>query len=210
MALWGICAACRPCRAERSCQQKTPANPDVSTGLQGPLAKRLRSESNRRWRICNPLPSPGNLGRNRGSAGDVPLDVPSLPPTPPSPRCSRHGRACRRRSGQASERWSRRAAEPAGGAVRRMAGTCHTNLRGLVRERARELPAVFLQDTSRPTPMGAASRMARSRRINLAASPSVRGAEIGKRTRIDGGGVSDSRCLDRQPQPPFTRISVGF
>jgi len=45
-------------RAEPSAaeNEKTPAKPAVSAGLQGSKAKRLRSESNRRWRICNPLP----------------------------------------------------------------------------------------------------------------------------------------------------------
>ena len=41
------------------------------------------------------------------------------PPTPPSPRWSRHGRACLLRCGQASSRWCRRAAEP-----RRAPGHC--------------------------------------------------------------------------------------
>ena len=36
--------------------EKTPANPGVSGASQGSSSKRLRSESNRRWRICNPLP----------------------------------------------------------------------------------------------------------------------------------------------------------
>ena len=36
--------------------EKTPAMPGISGTSRGSLAKRLRSESNRRWRICNPLP----------------------------------------------------------------------------------------------------------------------------------------------------------
>jgi integrase len=37
-------------------KQKTPTNPGVAGASQGSSVKRLRSESNRRWRICNPLP----------------------------------------------------------------------------------------------------------------------------------------------------------
>jgi len=37
-------------------KQKTPAKPGVSETLRGSSCERLRSESNRRWRICNPLP----------------------------------------------------------------------------------------------------------------------------------------------------------
>ena len=37
-------------------QRKTPANQGVSADSRGSSGKRLRSESNRRWRICNPLP----------------------------------------------------------------------------------------------------------------------------------------------------------
>ena len=36
--------------------QKTPAKPDHSGTSRGSSVERLRSESNRRWRICNPLP----------------------------------------------------------------------------------------------------------------------------------------------------------
>jgi len=36
-------------------QQKTPAYPGKTGDTQGSKEKRLRSESNRRWRICNPL-----------------------------------------------------------------------------------------------------------------------------------------------------------
>ena len=36
--------------------QKTPAKPGNSGTSQRSKAERLRSESNRRWRICNPLP----------------------------------------------------------------------------------------------------------------------------------------------------------
>jgi integrase len=35
---------------------KTPAKPDDSGASRGSSEERLRSESNRRWRICNPLP----------------------------------------------------------------------------------------------------------------------------------------------------------
>jgi len=37
-------------------QQKTPAKAAVVGTSQGFQKQRLRSESNRRWRICNPLP----------------------------------------------------------------------------------------------------------------------------------------------------------
>ena len=55
-------------RAEQSAnihcgKQKTPAKPGISGTSRGSSVERLRSESNRRWRICNPLPeavSPGN------------------------------------------------------------------------------------------------------------------------------------------------------
>jgi integrase len=36
--------------------EKTPAKPGVSGTARGSSVERLRSESNRRWRICNPLP----------------------------------------------------------------------------------------------------------------------------------------------------------
>jgi integrase len=36
--------------------EKTPAKPGEGRAPQGSSAERLRSESNRRWRICNPLP----------------------------------------------------------------------------------------------------------------------------------------------------------
>ena len=39
-----------------SAQQKTPAKPGKNRDFAGVKAERLRSESNRRWRICNPLP----------------------------------------------------------------------------------------------------------------------------------------------------------
>ena len=42
--------------SEPSAQQKTPAKPGKTGTSQGSKAERLRSESNRRWRICNPLP----------------------------------------------------------------------------------------------------------------------------------------------------------
>jgi integrase len=37
-------------------KQKTPAKPVISGASRGSSGERLRSESNRRWRICNPLP----------------------------------------------------------------------------------------------------------------------------------------------------------
>ena len=37
-------------------KQKTPAKPGISGTSRGSSGERLRSESNRRWRICNPLP----------------------------------------------------------------------------------------------------------------------------------------------------------
>jgi hypothetical protein len=37
-------------------KQKTLGKPGVSGTFQGSSVERLRSESNRRWRICNPLP----------------------------------------------------------------------------------------------------------------------------------------------------------
>jgi hypothetical protein len=36
--------------------EKTPAKPGEGRAPQGSSLERLRSESNRRWRICNPLP----------------------------------------------------------------------------------------------------------------------------------------------------------
>jgi len=47
--------------------------------LQGSKAKRLRSESNRRWRICNPASRPENPEENADS-GKVPMKVPMLNP----------------------------------------------------------------------------------------------------------------------------------
>jgi hypothetical protein len=41
---------------EKPANEKTPAKPGAGRASQGSSAQRLRSESNRRWRICNPLP----------------------------------------------------------------------------------------------------------------------------------------------------------
>ena len=41
---------------EKPTNPQTPANTPVSGGSRGSSGERLRSESNRRWRICNPLP----------------------------------------------------------------------------------------------------------------------------------------------------------
>jgi integrase len=49
--------------ASETANTKTPANPGISGASRGSSEERLRSESNRRWRICNPEPeavSPGN------------------------------------------------------------------------------------------------------------------------------------------------------
>ena len=43
-------------RSSRPQKRKNPAKPGNSGTSQGSKAERLRSESNRRWRICNPLP----------------------------------------------------------------------------------------------------------------------------------------------------------
>jgi hypothetical protein len=44
--------------------EKTPAKAAVVGTSQGFQKQRLRSESNRRWRICNPLPFPAVSGEN--------------------------------------------------------------------------------------------------------------------------------------------------
>ncbi len=41
---------------EKPANKKTPATPGISGTSRGSSVERLRSESNRRWRICNPLP----------------------------------------------------------------------------------------------------------------------------------------------------------
>ena len=46
----------RPQAKEKPTNKKTPAKAAVVGTSQGSLEERLRSESNRRWRICNPLP----------------------------------------------------------------------------------------------------------------------------------------------------------
>ncbi|MEN9666819.1 MAG: hypothetical protein RLZZ326_3182 [Planctomycetota bacterium] len=58
---------------------KTPAKPGNSGTSQGSKAERLRSESNRRWRICNPASRPENPEENADS-GEVPMKVPMLNP----------------------------------------------------------------------------------------------------------------------------------
>jgi hypothetical protein len=40
----------------KAANEKTPAKPGEGRAPQGSSKERLRSESNRRWRICNPLP----------------------------------------------------------------------------------------------------------------------------------------------------------
>ena len=54
---------------------KTPAKPERTGALRGSSRERLRSESNRRWRICNPVASPENTGENPASAESVHTDV---------------------------------------------------------------------------------------------------------------------------------------
>ena len=50
--------------------KKTPAKAAVVGTSQGSFGERLRSESNRRWRICNPLPEPVSPG-NGSDSGEV-------------------------------------------------------------------------------------------------------------------------------------------
>jgi integrase len=61
---------------------KTPETPGESKASRGSSTQRLRSESNRRWRICNQKPSPGNPEENRASASDVHADVHTEPADP--------------------------------------------------------------------------------------------------------------------------------
>jgi len=56
LALWGTFAGGGGPESEGPRNAKTPAKPGNSGTSQGSKAERLRSESNRRWRICNPLP----------------------------------------------------------------------------------------------------------------------------------------------------------
>jgi integrase len=49
-------------------KQKTPAKPGVSRASRGSSVERLRSESNRRWRICNPEAGPVSPGNGSDSA----------------------------------------------------------------------------------------------------------------------------------------------
>lgn len=63
-------------------KQKTPATAAVVGTSQGSSKQRLRSESNRRWRICNPEPSGRNTADNAASASDVHTDVHTEPSDP--------------------------------------------------------------------------------------------------------------------------------
>jgi len=58
-------------------KQKAPENPGDSGFFQGSFGKRLRSESNRRWRICNP-PAEPVLPEDIEACGRVPTKVPTL------------------------------------------------------------------------------------------------------------------------------------
>jgi hypothetical protein len=62
--------------------EKTPATAAVVGTSQGSSKQRLRSESNRRWRICNPESSGENAWKNAASASDVHTDVHSEPADP--------------------------------------------------------------------------------------------------------------------------------
>jgi hypothetical protein len=62
--------------------EKTPAKAAVVGTSQGFQKQRLRSESNRRWRICNAVASPGKPEENTASASDVHTDVHSEPADP--------------------------------------------------------------------------------------------------------------------------------
>jgi len=56
LAPWGTIAGCRLFGADGPRNAKNPAKPGKNRDFAGVKAERLRSESNRRWRICNPLP----------------------------------------------------------------------------------------------------------------------------------------------------------
>jgi len=62
--------------------EKTPAKAAVVGTSQGFQKQRLRSESNRRWRICNAVASPGKPEENTASESDVHTDVHSEPADP--------------------------------------------------------------------------------------------------------------------------------
>ena len=63
-------------------RKKTPAKAAVVGTSQGFQKQRLRSESNRRSRICNPLPSAEKPEGNAGSPSDVHTDVHGEPADP--------------------------------------------------------------------------------------------------------------------------------
>ncbi len=63
--------------AQTSKNKKTPEKPGNIRTSRGFSAQRLRSESNRRWRICNPEPEPVSPG-NGSDSGEVPTKVPTL------------------------------------------------------------------------------------------------------------------------------------
>ena len=60
-------------------KQKTPAKAAVVGTSQGFQKQRLRSESNRRWRICNPVAEPVSPG-NGSDSPEVPTKVPTPAP----------------------------------------------------------------------------------------------------------------------------------
>ena len=64
-------------------KQKTPAKPGKSGASRGSSVERLRSESNRRWRICNPEAEPVSLG-NGSDSEEVPTKVPTLAAADPA------------------------------------------------------------------------------------------------------------------------------
>ena len=63
---WGNFAGCRLFGAAGPRNAKTPAKPGKNRESQGSKRERLRSESNRRWRICNQAAVPVNPEENAG------------------------------------------------------------------------------------------------------------------------------------------------
>ena len=68
---------------ERSENKKTPAKAAVVGTSQGFQKQRLRSESNRRWRMCNPVAEPVSPGNGRDS-GEVTTTVTTTAPADPA------------------------------------------------------------------------------------------------------------------------------
>ncbi len=81
---------------------KSPENPRGFCELKG---KRLRSESNRRWRICNASRKPVSPAITRILASTYRPTYRSPAPTRASRRCVRHGPRSRRPCAPASSRW---------------------------------------------------------------------------------------------------------